>query len=210
MTAIIREGARLIVIATASLYFNTPASGQISEEVLQRQISGYANDLCGVCHHEPGNKKELAPRIAGQQAAYIEAQLRTFRQKSRGEPEAYECMWGLSSALSDALVAPLAGYFASQAPFPGIPGDPALIDKGRAVFNRSGQPGAVPSCAECHGARAQGNGAVPRLAGQLGSYLNRQLHVIRAKFRRSSVMHGVVGSLQDDEFYWLAIYLQSL
>jgi cytochrome c553 len=202
-----RQGACLIAIAAAGLYFNTPAVGQISEPVLERQISGYANDLCGNCHHEPGSKRELAPRISGQKRDYIEAQLNAFRHKSRSEPEVYDCMWGLSSALSDGLVAALAGYFASQVPFPGIPGDPDLIGRGRVVFNRSGDPGGAPSCVRCHGKNAEGDGAIPRLAAQLGPYLNRQLHVIRAKFRSSGAMHGAVQNLSDDEMYWLAVYL---
>lgn len=210
MTAMRRKLVRFIGVLGAGLCFNTPSFGQISEEVLKRQISGYANDLCGFCHHGPGTSKELAPRIAGQQRAYIEAQLNAFRQLSRREPEAYDCMWGLSSALSEGLVGALAGYFASQAPFPGIAGDPELIDKGRRVFDRIGKSEGMSSCAQCHGTNAEGSGAIPRLAGQLGPYLNRQLHVIRQKFRTSSTMHGVVQNLSDDELYWLAVYLQSL
>lgn len=208
MSSTKKRSVWLVAMAAAAWHLN--ASGQISDEALQRQISGYANDLCGVCHHYPAAKKELAPRIAGQQRVYIEAQLNAFRQKSRGEPEAYDCMWGLSSALSDGIVAALASYFASQAPFPGIPGDPALIDKGHEVFNRNGQAQAMPSCAHCHGTTAEGNAGAPRLAGQLGPYLNRQLQVIRARFRKSGVMHGAVQKLSDDEMYWLAVYLQSL
>jgi len=210
VNAIRRQLVRLGILAAAGWCSILPSFGQISEEVLKRQISGYANDLCGVCHHAPGARKELAPRIAGQQRAYIEAQLNAFREQSRLEPEAYDCMWGLSSALSEGLVAALAGYFASQAPLPGIRDDPELIDKGRRVFNRAGQSEEMSSCAQCHGTNAEGSGGIPRLAGQLGPYLNRQLHVIRAKFRTSRVMHGMVQNLSDDEMYWLAVYLQSL
>jgi cytochrome c553 len=208
MSSIQERIAKVIFVAASGWCLQ--ASAQISDEALARRISGYANDLCGSCHHSPAAGKELPPRIAGQQRAYIEAQLKVFQQKSRKEPEAYDCMWGLSSALSDVLVAALAGYFASQAPFAGIAGDPVLIDKGRAVFNRNGASEQMPSCAQCHGTHAEGNGTIPRLAGQLGPYLNRQMWAMQAQFRKSGVMHGVVQNLSNDEMYWLAVYLQSL
>jgi cytochrome c553 len=186
-----------------------PSYGQISEEVLKRQISDYANELCSLCH-DPRGGSELAPRIAGQQRAYIEAQLIAFRRQSRAEPEAYDCMWGLSSALSDGLVAALAGYFAMQTPSPGIPGDPVQIQAGRELFNRSNRENGIPSCAHCHGEDAAGAGTVPRLAGQLAPYLARQMQVIRFKFRQSATMHGIVKDLTDEQLRSLALYLQSL
>ena len=182
--------------------------GQISDEALVRQISAYANDLCGVCH-EPRGGKELAPRISGQQRDYIEAQLNAFRRKSRVEPEAYDCMWGLSSALSDRLTAALASYFASQPARPGIAGDSIRVQAGAALFTRDRQNG-IPSCAQCHEQDAAGAGTVPRLAGQLAPYLGRQMQVIRARFRESGIMHGILTELTDEEMRSLAVYLQSL
>lgn len=181
----------------------------LSDETLKRQISGYANDLCGECHDRPTGR-EAVPRIAGQQPAYIISQLDAFRRNSRAEPEAYDCMWGLSAALGDDLVAGLAGYFASEAPLPGIPGDPAATRAGQELFRRRDRGEAAPSCAQCHGENAEGAGATPRLAGQIGAYLNRQMHVIRLKLRTSTVMHGAIKDLTEDELYSLAVYLQSL
>lgn len=186
-----------------------PGYGQVSEEGLKHQVSGYANDLCGICHDRLDGR-ELAPRIAGQQRAYIEAQLNAFRRQSRAEPEAYDCMWRLSSALGDALIAGLAAYFPSQTPRPGIPGDPVQIQAGRELFNRSDRESGIPSCAQCHREGAAGAGTVPRLAGQLAPYLGRQMHVIRSKFRDSATMHGIVKDLTDEQLRFLAVYLQSL
>jgi len=190
-------------------FFAGPSYGQISEEVLKRQISDYANDVCSLCH-DLRVGEESAPRIAGQQRAYIEAQINAFRRQSRAEPEASDCMWGLSSALSDGLVAALAGYFATQPPRPGIPGDPVQIQLGLELFNRDDGKNGIPSCAQCHGQRATGVDAVPRLAGQLSPYLIRQMRVVRLKFRDSPVMHGMVKDLSDEQLRSLAAYLQSL
>jgi len=181
-----------------------PIYAQVSEDVLKRHISDYANELCGLCHDvRTGN--ERAPRIAGQQRAYIEAQLNAFRRTSRAEPEASDCMWGLSSALSDGLVATLATYFAAQTRLPGIPGDPVQIQAGRELFRLSSR-----SCAQCHGEDAKGGGTVPGLAGQLAPYLVRQMQVIRLRFRDSATMHGIVQDLTDEQLRSVATYLQSL
>jgi len=186
-----------------------PARGQVSEEVLKRHISSYANELCGLCHDLPRGD-ERAPRIAGQQRAYIEAQLNAFRRASRLEPEASDCMWGLSSALSDGLVEALAAYLSAQTPRPGVAGDPVQIQAGRELFHRSGRGNAAPACAHCHGENAVGSNATPRLAGQLAPYLIRQMQVIRFKFRESRYMHGIVQDLSDADVVALAAYLQSL
>jgi len=186
-----------------------PSYGEISEDVLKRQISDYANELCSLCH-DARSGGESAPRIAGQQRGYIEAQLNAFRRQSRAEPEAYDCMWGLSSGLSDGLVTALAGYFATQAPRPGISGDAVQIRAGLELYNRADRENGIPSCAQCHGQGATGAGTVPRLAGQLAPYLVRQMHVIRLKFRDSATMHGIVKDLSDGQLRSLAVYLQSL
>jgi cytochrome c553 len=210
-----KKAARMRAIAALGLplvmlcFFARPGHGQISDEVLERQISSYANDLCGTCHDRRSGS-ELAPRIAGQQRNYIEAQLEAFRRQSRAEPEAHDCMWGLSSALSDRLVTALAGYFATQTPRAGLPGEATQIDAGRALFTRNDRDHAIPSCAQCHGESATGAGKVPRLAGQLAPYLIRQMHVIRSEFRSSEAMHGIVKYLNDEELRSLSVYLQSL
>jgi cytochrome c553 len=216
-------GARIIIslvgTALVGLCLAGAGSGQsvseperfpraLSDETLKRQISGYANDLCGECHDRPTGR-EAVPRIAGQQPAYLIAQLDAFRRSSRAEPEAYDCMWGLSAALSEDLVTALAGYFASKPPLPGISGNPAATQAGQELFKRR-EGEAVPSCAQCHGEDAGGKEATPRLAGQVGAYLNRQMHAIRLKLRTSTVMHGAIKDLTDEDMYSLAVYLQSL
>ena len=139
---------------------------------------------------------------------YIQAQLEAFRRQSRAEPEVHDCMWGLSSALSDRLVTALAAYYSTQTSRPGIPGDPIQIQAGQALFNRRDQ--GVRSCSQCHGEGATGAGKVPRLAGQLAPYLMRQMHVIHSKLRDSETMHGILKDLDDEQLRSLAIYLQSL
>jgi cytochrome c553 len=49
----------------------------------------------------------------------------------------------------------------------------------------------------------------PRLAGQYGQYLSRQMQMLRNRLRDSPVMHGVVKDLTDENIFSLATYLQS-
>ena len=50
-----------------------------------------ATYLCSNCHGPEGRSEfPLYPQLAGQHAAYLEGQLRSFRDKSRGDQEDYD------------------------------------------------------------------------------------------------------------------------
>jgi cytochrome c553 len=207
----IRNGRKsaLLALSLVALGYAAPGVAQSAPDAATRRLAaGLATDTCALCH-DRRDGKELAPRLAGQQRDYIEAQIKAFQRQSRAEPEAVHFM-SISSSLSGDLVVALSDYFASQSPAPGIPGDPAEVAAGRQLFGRSDRVGSVPSCAECHGDNAGGAGSVPRLAGQVAQYLARQMHVIQAKLRESAVMHGRIKDMSDHDIYMLAIYLQSL
>jgi cytochrome c553 len=203
-------GSRLAALLLITAGYVAPSLAQATADAAtQRSAASFATDMCAICH-DRRDGKGLAPRIAGQQREYIQAQLKAFQRQSRVEPEAEDCMWGLSSALTDNLVVALSDYFASQAPAAGVPGDPAEVAAGRRLFNRRDREGGIRSCAECHGDNAGGVGVVPRLAGQRPQYLARQMHVIQRRLRDSPTMHGLVKDLSDHDLWVLAIYLQSL
>lgn len=162
------------------------------------------------CHGDGGaGANPLVPRIAGQQQAYIEAQLKAFRRQSRSDPEAHDYMWGVAATLDDNVVAGLAEHFSRQPPAKGTPGDPALVEQGRTLFATEHLDKGIPACASCHGKSAEGMGVFPRLAGQHGQYLARQMQLLRSRLRDSPVMHGVVKDLSDDDITALAVYLAS-
>jgi cytochrome c553 len=199
----------LWALLLVTLGYAAPGVAQSAPDAATRRLAaGLATDTCALCH-DRREGKELAPRLAGQQRDYIEAQIKAFQRQSRAEPEAGHFM-SLSSSLSGDLVVALSDYFASQPPAPGIPGDPAEVAAGRQLFNRSDRASGVPSCAECHGDNAGGLGRVPRVAGQVAPYLVRQMHVIQGGLRESALMHRLIKDLSDHDLYMLAIYLQSL
>ncbi len=66
---------------------------------------------CAACHGANGNSSNpLWPKLAGQHAAYLEKQMKDFRDGRRQDP----VMASLAAALSDTDIADLAAYYAGQ------------------------------------------------------------------------------------------------
>jgi cytochrome c553 len=166
---------------------------------------------CAECHGANGRSiAPTFPNLAAQTAPYLEAQLKAFKDQSRGDPDAQAYMWGMAAPLSDAMISELAAYYAKQTPAPGQASDPALIARGKRVFEEGIPAAQVPPCATCHGTHGEGMAAFPRLAGQHAPYLLKQLIVIQSALRNAPVMHGVVKQLTRDQMLAVAAYLQSI
>ena len=129
---------------------------------------------CAACHGSKGegNPALNAPAIGGQDAAYLERQLRNYRTDRRGTHKADTLgaqMRGLASTLADdAAVSTVARYIASLPK--SVVAKPATGDlhKGNNLYQGK--------CGSCHGTRAEGNPALnaPRLAGLDAAYIKRQ------------------------------------
>jgi cytochrome c553 len=168
-------------------------------------------ETCGTCHGVNGRSvSPTFPNLAAQQAAYVELQLKAFKDQSRGDPDAQAYMWGMASQLSDATISALAGYFAAQPAAPGRGGSSALIAQGQHLFEEGVPARGIPPCASCHGAHAEGMAAFPRLAGQHAPYLFKQLLVIQSVLRTAPVMHGVIKDLTKDQMQAVVAYLESI
>jgi cytochrome c553 len=186
-----------------------PAAGTASH-VDADAAAQIAGQVCSNCHGPGGlSQSPLFPRLAGQQALYLAAQIRAFQSKTRSDPEAHSYMWGMATLISGPMVDALAQYYAGQAPAPGTPGNAALIAKGQKLFEQGVPERGIAACASCHGADAAGRSIFPRLAGQHAAYLTRQLEVIQKRLRDSPIMHGIVKDLKPDEMKAVAEYLQS-
>src|ERR1700757_4703286 len=67
--------------------------------------------VCQNCHGPRGNSTSATfPRLNGQQADYLVAQLKSFRDHSRSDPHAMAYMWGMASQLDDATINAVAKY----------------------------------------------------------------------------------------------------
>jgi cytochrome c553 len=165
---------------------------------------------CGTCHGPHGNSQlPKYPRLAGQNANYLAAQLKNFRAQSRGDPDAVAYMWGMAANLDDATIAALADYYSKQTAASNRVGDPAAIARGQAIYEHGVEASGVPACAACHGPGAKGNGDFPRLAGQHAQYVLKQLASFQSNLRDVAVMHGVAASLQLPEMDAVAAFLQA-
>lgn len=138
------------------------------------------------------------PRLNGQHADYIVAQLKNFRDHKRADPHAVAYMWGMTSQLDDTMIAALAKYYASQVPTSPQTGG-ALAAEGKKIFESGAPADGVPPCQACHGAHGEGNGIIPRIAGQHAHYLKKQLEAFRSTLRASDIMHANTANMTDSE-----------
>lgn len=166
-----------------------------------------ATTTCQNCHGPGGNSVVATfPRLNGQQADYIGAQLRGFRAHTRSDPHAMAYMWGMASQLDDQMIADLAKYFAAQPPTPAQSGG-ALAAEGQKIYESGAPADGVPPCQACHGAHGEGNGVVPRIAGQHADYLKKQLEAFRSTLRENAVMHANTANMTDREIEAVVSYL---
>src|SRR5215469_8754067 len=163
--------------------------------------------VCQNCHGPGGNSPSATfPRLNGQQAEYIVAQLKNFRAHTRSDPHAMAYMWGMASQLDDALIADLSKYFAAQPPTTPQSGG-ALAAEGQKIYDGGAPADGVPPCQACHGAHGEGNGVVPRLAGQHADYLKKQLEAFRSTLRENAVMHANTANMTDREIEAVVSFL---
>ncbi len=201
---------KLTLVASFALAALFASNAMAGEDI--SQAAQTASDVCSKCHGDKGDSTSpLFPRLAGQQAAYLEQELKLFRDKGRGDPHARAYMWGIAGPLTDDQIKGLATYFSQQRPVKGTPAsDPALAAKGKALFQHGDDARGIPVCASCHGERAEGNDAIPRLAGQWEDYLVNQMEAFRGTLRVNETMHANTEHLTNDDIQALAAYLSSL
>jgi cytochrome c553 len=89
---------------------------------------------------------------------------------------------------------------------------PGSIAKGK-MLAKGGVEGRSIVCTTCHGARLEGNGDVPRIAGLSALYVARQLSGFRGSARTGPVaepMRAAAANLTDADILLLSAYLVSL
>ena len=160
-----------------------PAFGDTQRLVAADPAAGAAQyTVCMACHGPAGegNQALNAPRIAGQQAWYLQRQLQNFRSGVRGahEQDTFGMQMRAFAAMlpDDAAIRNVASHIESlpgSAAVSTVAGDPK---RGRKLY---------ANCVACHGANGQGIWALnaPRLAEMSDWYLERQLNNFRAGIR---------------------------
>ncbi len=171
---------------------------------------------CAACHGADGNSVNPTwPKLAGQGAPYIVAQLQMFKDGTR----ANALMAPQAAALNEQDMLDLAAYYAAQTGTPGA-ADPELVEMGEAIYRGGIIDKDVTACTACHLPNGAGNlpAKFPKLSGQHAAYTESRLVAYRAidpTLEKDinpaiSIMVSVTERLTDTEIKALAQYIQGL
>ncbi|HEY8138384.1 MAG TPA: c-type cytochrome [Methylocystis sp.] len=202
--------AALVVIASAAA-----SRAEDSATVSPRDLAAKIN-YCKTCHGTNGQGFRGAypmPRLAGQQTEYLENQLQAFIERRRTNP----VMFNVAHVLSPAMLKGLATHFKDLNPKPlgGVPKE--LASAGKKIYDEGVPETNVAPCSSCHGPEAKGEGAFPRLAGQLNDYVfnklvnwSKERGQDKSKPDTSAIMEPIAHGLTEPQIKAVAAYLSSL
>lgn len=194
---------RLIILAFCLASWPHSAAGAGSAEAGRQKST-----VCSACHGVDGNSAiNLYPNIAGQHAAYLEAQLRAYRDGTRQNAQ----MSPMATPLSDEDITDLAAYYAEQKPQAGTASE-ELVETGKRVYRAGNSQSGVPACMACHGPAGNGNPLAnyPQVAGQHAAYSEAQLRAYRDGTRVNAVMQTISSRLSEAELRAVADYMRGL
>jgi cytochrome c553 len=184
------------------------------------------NSTCAGCHGEQGQggSRGEYPRLAGQSAKFLEAQLKAFRNRTRVNIPMYP--YTQERELPDEDIKDVAAYLASielptQWPvfkdtddaltrltltervmiIPRVPGN---LANGEALYQKQ--------CVTCHGKTGMGRGMFPMLVGQYTSYLKRQMekYVKGERPHDEEAVGGLLDKLKEDDLQDILAYITTL
>ncbi|MDJ0748737.1 MAG: c-type cytochrome [Woeseiaceae bacterium] len=203
--------APLFAMASLTLFATQANADSLVEGTAE---DGEAKSLpCTACHGPAGNSSNaLWPNIAGQNAPYILAQLKAFRDGDRQDP----LMSGQAMMLSDEDMAHLAVYYEGLQAAAQSVKDPASVDRGENLYRGGDGEAAVAACIACHGPTGKGNPAAkyPALRGQHADYTAKQLRDYKSGTRvsdgKTRVMRDIAERLSEEDIEALSSYVQGL
>jgi cytochrome c553 len=207
-----RRQATVLGVAAAALAVGAACGARAEEPdaASRAYAQKIAISVCGTCHGPTGNSASPKyPRLAGQSANYLAAQLKAFRGQTRGDPDAIGYMWGMAAQLDDSTIDALAAYYAAQKAEPSASGTSPAASRGREIYEHGVAAQGVPACSSCHGPDAHGLQDFPRLAGQHAQYVLKQLGSFQSNMRNVAIMHGVAQNLNLDDMDAVAAFLET-
>ena len=148
--------------------------------------------VCGGCHGETGvSTNPAAPSIAGQDAEYLVAATKAYRDGSRKD----DTMKGPAEAIDDKALRDVAAFYAAQAPQAPVVRKPLALDEWAA------------RCDRCHGVNGNSTDpVVPALAAQRADWLEQVLMAYRGGARKSGAMSAMSTSLTEADVKDLAAH----
>lgn len=194
------------LVVLCALSAAAPVLGEEAELARARKIVAGS---CFLCHGLQGESAtELSPRLAAQNENYIAKQLANFKSGERKS----SAMQPMVAALTPQDMRALGAYFSRQKSEPHPTSDARLAAQGMFIYRQGGAATEVAACIGCHGERGHGTEDLPRLAGQVASYLATQLRNFGARVRTNdnAVMHTIAAKMAEAEILAVAEYLSGL
>jgi cytochrome c553 len=187
-------GIFAVVLAAVSSVGRSPLHAQSIEEKTQ---------VCAGCHGADGKPVDKTfPIIWGQQAGYLYIELRDFKRGDRKN----DIMQPIVASMTRDDMQAIAEYF-SQKPWPDL-GQPRASKE---VSDRASAANRSVGCTGCHLDHFQGDGSVPRLAGQSREYLTKTIADFRTRARGNNPgMSDLMIATAPDDLAALEEYLAGL
>ena len=168
---------------------------------------------CGACHGPDGNSVNPQwPSIAGQHAPYIVRQLQAFQNGERTNI----LMSSQTIGMTEQDMKDVAVFFAAQPAAAKSVADPALVEKGEALYRGGDKESGAAACLTCHGPTGRGNPSAryPLLRGQHATYVAATLREYATETRKSDgttrIMRDIAKRLSEDDIVAVAAYVQGL
>ncbi len=196
------------IVATAGIFLASHALSALADPAAQLAAS-----KCTVCHgiHGEGAPSGV-PRLAGQNANYMNHALSMFKAGTRASP----IMQPIARNLSDTQIRQLADYFSSQRA-PRLATAISTATGSVLVGRQLAEKGAanVGACFSCHGAHGKGNGArFPSIAAEPAEFVISRLLEFQARAQGKTpppgTMTAVAATLDDRQVESAAAYLSQL
>ena len=179
------------------------------------------SEKLGYCRQLPRQALEgfigyyIAPRLAGQQAQYLENQLQAIGKHTRNDPNAKRFMWPVLTHGAPPLWPKIAKRLSEMDAPPAADGPKRLVEAGRKIFEGGVPDENIPACAACHGEDGHGSDQVPRVAGQLYSYTVEALNDWVQGFREKdpvspgdpNTMQPIAKSMNKEQIRAVAAFL---
>ena len=198
---------RLSLVATALLFSAwAGAAGPAANVERGKQV---ATTVCASCHAVDGNSGIATyPRLAGQNAFYIEQNAKLIRDGKRTTGNAKE-MRDQVGAISDQDLKDAALYFSKQYPKAGEVNPKISPELGAKIFRGGIAERKVPACMSCHGPNGAGMpNEYPRISGQHAGYVETELKAYRDGVRKNAKMEKVAKMLTAEEMKAVANFIQ--
>jgi cytochrome c553 len=175
-----------------ALFFALQKAGKAQTTSPGNQSAGKNAALaCAGCHGEGGVSTGSAPSLAGQDAQYFVAAMKSYKDGSRSDP----AMKAPAASVDEGAIKDLAAYYANQAPQqPKVRRPMTTVEMAQ-------------RCDRCHG--VDGNSTDPRLpalAAQRPEYLERVLRAYQKGERKSKAMTAMLDGLSEADVEGLAAH----